>query len=52
VFLGAATWWLLLSIVVHLFREKFKLRRIFVLNRVTGGIMMGFGLVAVISIFF
>ncbi|MBK3519696.1 LysE family translocator [Carboxylicivirga marina] len=36
VFAGAATWWLILSSLVNLFRSKINLRRLFWLNKIAG----------------
>ncbi|MBI4371002.1 MAG: LysE family transporter [Elusimicrobia bacterium] len=49
VFLGSALWWLLLSGVVALFRERLGSRLIWV-NRASGAILLGFGIAAVWSV--
>jgi len=36
VFAGAATWWLILSSLVNLFRSKINLRRLFWINKIAG----------------
>ncbi|MCU4157339.1 LysE family transporter [Carboxylicivirga sp. A043] len=36
VFTGAATWWLILSSLVNLFRSKINLRRLFWINKIAG----------------
>ena len=46
VFLGSALWWLLLSFGVNLFRTKFNLQHLRWLNRVSGLIILTFGIVA------
>jgi threonine/homoserine/homoserine lactone efflux protein len=49
VFIGSALWWLLLSGGVGIFREKFNLHRLKWVNRISGGIITGFGLFALLS---
>ena len=46
VFLGSATWWLFLSGAVSLFRNRFTLRAMAWVNRISGVIIVGFGLAA------
>ncbi|TRX70683.1 LysE family translocator [Carboxylicivirga sp. M1479] len=36
VFVGASTWWLILSSLVNLFRSKINLRRLFWINKIAG----------------
>lgn len=50
VFLGSATWWLLLSGGVSLFREKFTPTGLLWVNRISGVIITGFGLYAIMSV--
>ena len=49
VFLGSATWWLLLSGGVSLLRSRFTYRGLWWVNRVSGIIIAGFGVLALIS---
>ena len=49
VFLGSALWWLLLSGGVGLFREKLNDEHLCWVNRVSGAIIAGFGLLALFS---
>lgn len=51
VFLGASFWWFLLTSFVDLFRKRFRLRNIFMLNRVSGIIIIGLSLLAVVKFF-
>ncbi len=37
VFLGAATWWFILTSLIGLFRSKINLRRLFWINKIAGG---------------
>ena len=50
VFLGSALWWLSLSGVVGLLRTRFTARAMRWVNRISGLTILGFGLVAVLSI--
>jgi threonine/homoserine/homoserine lactone efflux protein len=50
VFAGSAAWWLLLSGGVGLFREKFSAQHLRWVNRVSGAVIAGFGLLALLSL--
>lgn len=50
VFLGSALWWLTLSGIVGLFRAKFNPRGLRWVNRISGVIITGFGLFALLSL--
>lgn len=50
--LGATSWWFTLSSVVSIFRNKFKLRRMLLINRVAGVLIIVFGIFVFISVFF
>ncbi len=50
IFAGASTSWFLLSSVVNHFRSKFRLRRIYWLNKIAGFVIFIFGFVAAINI--
>jgi len=50
VFVGSALWWLLLSSVVSVLRSAFKLNLLQWLNRVSGTVLIIFGVVALISL--
>lgn len=49
VFCGSALWWLLLSGGVSLLRSRFNAQRLQWVNRVSGGIITAFGLVALLG---
>lgn len=49
VFLGSATWWLVLSGAVSLLRSRFTYRGLWWVNRISGIIIAGFGVLALIS---
>jgi threonine/homoserine/homoserine lactone efflux protein len=46
VFLGSALWWLTLTSVVGAFRERFDAHRMRWVNRISGAVILGFGLLA------
>ena len=50
VFTGSALWWFLLSGGVSLFRHRFNLRTMGWVNRFSGLIIIGFGLLALVSL--
>jgi threonine/homoserine/homoserine lactone efflux protein len=50
VFIGSATWWLILSGGVSLFRDRFNHQRLLWVNRISGLIIAGFGLAALLSL--
>ena len=46
VFAGAATWWYLLSTGINIFRKKFRLRQLLMINRISGIIIIVIGLIS------
>ncbi|MCG2769762.1 MAG: LysE family transporter, partial [Anaerolineae bacterium] len=50
VFIGSALWWLLLSLGVSAFRTKFSLQGLRWMNRISGVVIMGFGLLALLGL--
>lgn len=52
VFLGSAMWWLTLSEGVTLFRSKVSETVMIWVNRIAGAIIIGFGIAALLSIYF
>src|SRR6266545_612784 len=50
VFAGSALWWLLLSGGVGLFRARFDTRAMRWVNRISGGVITAFGLLALVSL--
>ena len=52
VFLGSALWWFILSGGVNLFRKKFNTQGLRWANRISGLIILGFGLLALGSLLF
>lgn len=51
VFCGSSAWWLLLSSLVGLLRNKFNLDAMQWVNRISGLIVFGFGVFALVSVF-
>jgi threonine/homoserine/homoserine lactone efflux protein len=49
VFIGSALWWIVLSSGVGIFRKKFNTHSLQWVNRISGVIIMGFGLFALLS---
>ena len=50
VFLGSAAWWLTLSMLVSIFRQRFSVIAMRWVNRAAGAILCGFGVFAVLSV--
>jgi uncharacterized membrane protein len=48
--MGSALWWFLITAGVGLFREKFNTRGLQWVNWISGAIILGFGLYAIISV--
>jgi len=51
VVIGSALWWLCLSGIVGIFRQKFNSTGLIWVNRISGMIIIVFGLVALVSLF-
>lgn len=52
IFLGASLWWFTLTSVVNTYRNKFRLKNLWWLNKTTGLIIFISGIVALLSILF
>jgi threonine/homoserine/homoserine lactone efflux protein len=52
VLLGASIWWSILTTIINLFRSKIRLRRLLWINKISGILIMLFGTVALISLFY
>jgi threonine/homoserine/homoserine lactone efflux protein len=50
VFIGSALWWIALFVGLTTFREKFSLRIVGCIHRVSGALIAGFGLVILLSL--
>ena len=51
VFLGSLVWWLILTRGISLLRNRFTPRWLLWMNRISGGIIMTFGVLALLSLF-
>ncbi len=49
IFLGTASWWFLLASGISLFRKRFRLRQMLVINRISGIIIALIGLASVVE---
>ncbi len=52
VFLGGMLWWFILTTVVNVFRKKFRLKRLWWINKITGAVIVIFGIVALVGTIF
>ncbi|MBP5366236.1 MAG: LysE family transporter [Bacteroidales bacterium] len=52
VFVGAASWWFVLTMLVGIFRKKFTIKRIYYLNKIAGSCIIAIVLVTLIVEFF
>ena len=50
VFLGSTLWWVILSSGVGLFRKRFSLQALRWVNRISGIIVLGFGLISILGL--
>jgi arginine exporter protein ArgO len=50
VFVGSVLWWFALSGVVSLFRERFDVSALRWVNRISGVVLAGFGVAALVSL--
>jgi len=50
VFIGSGVWWLVLSTLVNLFRNRFNTKGLIWINWVSGLIILAFGLIALVSV--
>jgi len=46
VFVGAALWWYVLSTSINVFRKKFRLKQLWMINRISGIIIMALGMIS------
>lgn len=46
VFIGTATWWFTLSTVINIFRNRFRLRQLLYMNRISGIVIAALGLIS------
>jgi len=50
VFIGSAAWWLILSAAVSFLRSKVTTRVLIWINRISGAIILAFGIIAIVSL--
>lgn len=46
VFLGSAAWWFILSTSINVFRKKFRIKQLMMINRISGIVIMVLGLIS------
>jgi threonine/homoserine/homoserine lactone efflux protein len=51
VFLGSACWWFILSSLTNLFRDRLNLSALVWVNRISGLVILGFGIVALAGVY-
>jgi threonine/homoserine/homoserine lactone efflux protein len=51
VFLGSACWWFILSSLTNLFRDRLNLFALIWVNRLSGLVILGFGIVALVGVY-
>ncbi len=52
VFLGATLWWSTLTFLIDFFRKHFRLKQLWWINKIAGILIIVFGVVAMLSVFF
>jgi threonine/homoserine/homoserine lactone efflux protein len=50
IFIAASFWWFLLSTFVSIYRKKFRLKSLWWLNKITGVLIVAFGIATMVSI--
>ncbi len=50
VFIGASLWWYILTTIVHTFRDKFRLKQLWWINKISGATIFILGLSAVVGL--
>lgn len=50
VFAGSAFWWLILAGMANFFRTRFDLRKLIIVNRFSGCLIIGFGILSILSV--
>ncbi len=52
VFIGAAIWWFSITSIVNLFRHKFRLKQLWWMNKISGGIIVVLTAIAAMGLYF
>lgn len=50
VLVGASSWWMILTTIISKLRKKFRLRHIWYINKITGGVVILFGALLILSL--
>lgn len=51
ILIGATIWWILLTLIVGYFKNKFKLRELWIINKITGSIIILLSIIGIILAF-
>ena len=51
ILIGATIWWILLTLIVGYFKSKFKLRELWIINKITGSIIILISIIGIILAF-
>ena len=51
ILIGATIWWILLTLIVGYFKSKFKLRELWIINKITGSIIILLSIIGIILAF-
>ena len=51
ILIGATIWWILLTLIVDYFKSKFKLRELWIINKITGSIIILLSIIGIILAF-
>lgn len=49
VFIGSATWWFILSTTINIFRKKFRLKQLIMINRISGIVIAVLGIISMFN---
>lgn len=52
VFIGAVAWWYTLTAIVNFYRDKFRLKQLWWINKISGGAILLLGAIAILRLFF
>lgn len=52
IFTGASFWWFTLAVGINYFRHKIRLRNLWWINKIAGGIIIVFGIIFILSIYY
>ena len=46
IFLGSALWWFFLSTIINIFRKKFRLKQLIIINKISGIVIAALGVIS------